>query len=160
MENLEQIMEANARYADSHPSSLPAAPERRLVVITCMDCRINPDEALGLGVGEAHVLRNAGGLVTDDVLRSLIVSSGLLGTTEAVVIMHTDCGMGKYGEDEARGKLGADGGRWPQPFGFFSSVEDALAHGVEKIRSCPLLPPDFDVHGLIFDVTDGRLRPL
>jgi carbonic anhydrase len=160
-ENLERILAANAGYAESvHSSALQSTPARQLVVITCMDCRINPYEVLGISAGEAHVLRNAGGIVTGDTLRSLAVSHGLLGTKEAVVIMHTDCGMGKYSESEVRRKLGIGRLRRPFRFGCFSSVEDALAESVAKIRSSPLLPPSFKVHGLIFDVSDGRLRPV
>ena len=161
VENLRRILEANARYAESaHSSSLAAMPAQNLVVITCMDCRLNPYEAFGLAAGEAHVLRNAGGIVTGDTLRSLIVSHGLLGTKEAVVIMHTDCGMAKYSEREVRAKLGLGRARRPFRFGCFTSVEEALAESLAKIRRCSLLPPNFKVHGLIFDVTDGRLKPL
>jgi len=161
MDNLRKMLEANARYAETAHGSFPTStPARQLVVITCMDCRLNPYEVLGLAAGEAHVLRNAGGIVTGDTLRSLVVSHGLLGTKEAVVVMHTDCGMGKYSERQVRRKLGIGRVRRPLRFGCFSSVDEALAESVAKVRNCSLLPPDFRVYGLIFDVSDGRLRPV
>jgi len=159
VENLTSILEANARYAHGdHVPNLPATPSRQLVVITCMDCRMNPYGVLGLIEGDAHMLRNAGGLVTDDILRSLIVSAGLLGTREAVVIMHTDCGMGKASEDEMRRKLSLGPSDEPRRLGAFSSLEDALAESVAKVKSCAFLPPGFEVRGLIFDVADGLLK--
>lgn len=159
MDNLQQILEANRRYVErGHSPRLPSSPSRHLVTITCMDCRLNPYEALGLAAGEAHVIRNAGGIVTSDTLRSLVVSRGLLGTDEAVVIMHTDCGMSHHTEREIREKLGMRRGRGPRKFGCFSSLEDALAESIAKIKMCPLLPPSFKVSGLIFDVSSGELR--
>jgi carbonic anhydrase len=159
VENLAAIMDANARYAEAaHAPDLPATPSRRLVVVTCMDCRMNPYGVLGLVEGQAHVLRNAGGLVTDDILRSMIVSSNLLGTREAIVVMHTDCGMGKASEDEMRAKIGLRPDDEPRRLGAFSALEDALAESLEKVRSCPHLPDEFVVRGFVFDVASGRLH--
>ena len=159
MENLAAILEANARYAaGDHTPHLPATPARRLVVVTCMDCRMNPYGVLGLVEGQAHVLRNAGGLVTDDILRSMIVSAGFLGTREAVVIMHTDCGMAKASEEEMRQKLALGPDDEPRRLGAFSSLEDTLAESVAKVRSCPHLPDDFEVRGFVFDVESGLLH--
>ncbi len=160
--NLERILEANSRYAArDHAPQLPSTPFRHLVVITCMDCRVDPYSALGLRPGEAHILRNAGGLVTKDTLRSLIVSHNLLGTREAVIIMHTDCGMRTHRDAEIRERIRANHGhRTRAKFECFESMEDALARSISMIKECKELSPTFGVAGLVFDVSDGRLRPL
>ena len=124
-----------------------------------MDARLDPLAALGLRVGEAHVIRNAGGLATDDVLRSLVISSTLLGTEAALVVGHTDCGMTRFSNYELRQRLrdrGVDAGEidfLPFPF-----VDARVAESVERLRDSPLLPASFEVHGLVFDVTTGHVR--
>lgn len=162
MDNLERILGANRRYAErDHDPRLSSTPFLHLVVITCMDCRVDPYTALGLAPGEAHILRNAGGVVTKDTLRSLLVSHNLLGTNEAVIIMHTDCGMRKYGDTDIRRRIRANQGVSTRAkFDSFESMEEALARSVAAIRSCRGLPPAFKVTGLVFDVVDGRIRAL
>ena len=124
-----------------------------------MDVRLDPLAALGLRLGEAHVIRNAGGLATDDALRSLVISSTLLGTEAALVVGHTDCGMTRFSNYELRQRLrdrGVDAGEidfLPFPF-----VDARVAESVELLRASPLLPASFEVHGLVFDVTTGHLR--
>jgi carbonic anhydrase len=126
-----------------------------------MDCRIDPYAALGLRPGEAHILRNAGGIVTRDTLRSLIVSHHLLGTDEAVIIMHTDCGMLKHRDADIRRTIRENLGRSTRAsFGTFDSVEEALRESIARIRDCPSLSRSFKVSGLQFDVADGRVRAL
>jgi carbonic anhydrase len=124
-----------------------------------MDARLDPLAALGLRVGEAHVIRNAGGLATDDALRSLVISSTLLGTEAALVVGHTDCGMTRFSNYELRQRLrdrGVDAGEidfLPFPF-----VDARVAESVKLLRDSPLLPASFEVHGLVFDVTTGHVR--
>ncbi len=160
--NLERILEANSRYAvRDHSPDLPSTPFRHLVVITCMDCRVDPYATLGLRPGEAHILRNAGGIVTKDTLRSMIVSHNLLGTQEAVIIMHTDCGMRTHRDRDIRERIRTNHGRTTRAkFECFESMEDALARSIAAIKGCKELSPNFAVAGLVFDVSDGRLRPL
>ena len=124
-----------------------------------MDARLDPLAALGLRLGEAHVIRNAGGLATDDALRSLVISSTLLGTEAALVVGHTDCGMTRFSNYELRQRLrdrGVDAGEidfLPFPF-----VDARVAESVKLLRDSPLLPASFEVHGLVFDVTTGHVR--
>jgi carbonic anhydrase len=133
---LDRILAANRRYADgSPPAGLPRPPARNLIVITCMDARIDPFRALGLRIGDAHVLRNAGAVVSDEVLRSIEVSRGM-GTSAALLIGHTDC-AGYLTEEEAA---------------------DAVRAGLQRLRSA--LPEEFEVHGLVFDVETARLRAM
>jgi carbonic anhydrase len=124
-----------------------------------MDARLDPLAALGLRVGEAHVIRNAGGLATDDALRSHVVSSTLLGTEAALVVGHTDCGMTRFSNYELRQRLrdrGVDAGE--MDFLPFQFVDARVAESVKRLRDSPLLPPSFEVHGLVFDVKTGHVR--
>jgi carbonic anhydrase len=123
---------------------IPPAPARRLVVVTCMDARLEPLRQLGLELGDAHVLRNAGAVVTDDVLRSLAVSTTFMGTREALVVGHTDCGIERLGTDLLP----------------YDSVEVAVRDGVRRILDSPLLPEGFSASGRIYDVETGELRPV
>ncbi len=127
-----------------------------------MDARIDPAKILGLADGDAHVIRNAGGIVTDDALRSLAVSLWLLGTEEALVIGHTDCGMAKFTDEELRERVRAEGGSAADDVSFlaFSDVETAVRDGVRRIVSSPLLPSSFDAAGFVYDVRSGRLQRL
>jgi carbonic anhydrase len=160
MGNLDAIRDANNRYvAQLHEPGVASAPSRHLVIITCMDTRLDPNAALGLRPGEAHVLRNGGGIVTDDVLRSLVISHNLLGTDEAVVLMHTDCGLRKNTNDDVRRAVrDRHGVELDVDFRCFDSLSAALERSVAAIRACDGLAPDFKVTGLVFDVADGRVR--
>ena len=157
-----RLLAENERYTEAFDrSALTAAPLTGLVVIACMDARLDIEESLGLRTGDAHVIRNAGGLVTDDVIRSLIVSQRLLGTTEVVLIEHTRCGL--HGADEAaiHADLAAATGvpleEAQVPLGSFADLEANLRAQVAMLRDHPLLGAG-PVHGLIFDVATGRLH--
>ncbi|HEU4392574.1 MAG TPA: carbonic anhydrase [Solirubrobacterales bacterium] len=134
-------------------------PSRRLAIVTCMDCRIDLSAALGLELGEAHVLRNAGGIVTDDTIRSLAISQRKLGTREVLVVHHTDCGMEKISDADFRAELEADSGVAPDfPIGAFADVEDSVRESVRRVRESPFVPHRDAVRGFVYDVETHRLR--
>jgi carbonic anhydrase len=153
----EEILGANERYASGFDKGgLRAAPVRRFAVVTCMDARLDPARFLGLEEGDAHVIRNAGGLVTDDALRSLVISHHELGTQEAFVIGHAGCGMIGLSNEHMRGKLG----RAAENVDFlgFADLDEAVRGSVKKIAESPLLPDTFGATGYVYDVQTGRLR--
>jgi carbonic anhydrase len=154
-----RLLAENERYTESFDrSALTPAPLSGLAILACMDARLDVGEALGLRVGDAHILRNAGGLATDDVIRSIIVSQQLLGTDEIIVIGHTGCGL--LGADEAALRerlIAATGEDVDIGFGSFDDLEASIRASVERIRTHPWLKP-VPVHGLIFDVATGRLH--
>jgi carbonic anhydrase len=145
--------EASLAVPDASPR-----PRLRVAVLTCMDARIDPLAMLGLERGDAHVIRNAGGLVTDDALRSLAASQRLLGTEEIVVVMHEDCGLLGASDEEFAGALAADGAAPSWRLGSFSNLDDALREGLERLRSAPELPAREHLHGFVFDPRSGALR--
>jgi carbonic anhydrase len=152
---------ANEVYADDFSKGdLPIPPGRRLAVVTCMDARIDPARCLGLEVGDAHVIRNAGGLVTDDALRSLVISHWLLGTQEVVVIAHTECGMLTFSNDDLRSKLREEAGADAADVDFkpFPDLEESVRESVRAVRESPLLPDSLEVSGWIYDVHSGRIN--
>ena len=153
----EEILAANEAYAATFDKGdLPAPPARSLAVVTCMDARLDPARFLGLEEGDAHVIRNAGGIVTDDALRSLVISHHLLGTQEALVIGHTDCGMLTFTDDELRERLGADAAG--VDFHAFPDLEERVRQSVAAIRDSPLLPESFGARGYVYDVRSGRVE--
>jgi carbonic anhydrase len=153
----DEIRAANERYAGSFAKGdLPMPPGRRFAVVTCMDARLDPAAFLGLEEGDAHVIRNAGGVVTDDALRSLVISHHLLGTQEAVVIGHTDCGMLTFTDDELRERLGPDAAG--VHFHSFPDLEERVRQSVRAIAESPLLPASFHASGFVYDVGSGRLQ--
>ena len=150
---VDEIQEANRSYASEFDKGdLPMPPGRKFAVITCMDARLDPAKFLGLDEGDAHVIRNAGAVVTDDALRSLIISHHLLGTEEAVVIAHTDCGMLTFKDEELQDRLDTD-----VEFHAFPNVEENVRSGVTKIENSPLLPDSFSARGFVYDVRTGAL---
>jgi len=153
-----RVLAANRRYVESfHPSALTAAPASGLAIIACMDARIDVEAALGLRIGDAHIIRNAGGLATDDAIRSLIVSQERLGTDRLLVIGHTGCGLEGADEAEMRDHLAARTGRRLEiAFGSFPDVEASVRAQVERLRAHPWVRP-VPIHGLIFDVATGGL---
>ena len=156
---IDELLEHNRRYAETYETGLPPRPAKKVAVLSCMDARLIPSRILGLREGEAHIIRNAGGLATDDAIRSLAISQHLLGTEEIVVIGHTDCGLEKAGEEELRDSLAEEAGeRPPWPLGAFDSVEESVRSSVDAIRSSPFIPNGERVHGFVFEVETGRLR--
>lgn len=152
-------MAENERYQEAFDrSALTAAPLTGLAILACMDARLDVEEALGLRTGDAHIIRNAGGLATDDAIRSLIISQQLLGTDEIVVIGHTGCGLLGIDEGALRERLGAASGRSLEiEFGAFADLEANVRAQVDRLRAHPWLKRVL-VHGLIFDVETGALR--
>jgi carbonic anhydrase len=158
---IDDALRANARYAERFAhGGLPARPRRGLAVVACMDARLDVFRALGLEPGDAHVIRNAGGVVTEDVLRSLIVSHHLGGTREVVVINHTDCAMLTVKDDELAARLLEATGRAPVAparFHGFTDLRENVRRQVLAVRSHPWLPPTITVRGFVYDVGTGRL---
>jgi carbonic anhydrase len=136
-----------------------ARPAKAVAVVTCMDCRVDPLSALGLKPGDAHVLRNAGGVVTDDVIRSLAISQRRLGTRAITLVHHTDCGMLTLTDDSFRAELQAETGMAP-PFAIesFTDIEDDVRQSILRIRSSPFLLHRDEVSGFVYDVENGQLR--
>lgn len=159
---LEECMQANRTFADSfgQRAQLAKHPAKQLVVLTCMDCRMQVEDILGLKPGDAHVLRNAGGIATDDVIRSLILSYRLGGSREIFVLNHTGCGLLGLYDDQVRKELAMETGRDTAGLEFFGfrDLESNVNRQVQKIRESPFIPHDIAVHGLIFDVKTGNLH--
>ena len=156
MSVVDEVTAANESYASGFEGGrLPMPPGRKFAVVTCMDARLDPAKFLGLAVGDAHVVRNAGGLVNEETIRSLVISHHLLGTEEALVIGHTDCGMLTFTNADLHEKLGPEAeGIDFQPF---PDVADRVRQSVEAIRSNPLLPGSFGATGFVYDVHTGRI---
>jgi len=149
----------NQRYAAQFDrSALPLPPGRRLAVLACMDARLTVEDVLGLRTGDAHIIRNAGGLATDDALRSLVISQQLLGTEEIIVIEHTGCGMLTFRDDEVRQEIAQRTGTDVDlAFHAFPELEANLRQQLARIRSHPWIK-DVPIHGLVYEVESGRLR--
>jgi carbonic anhydrase len=159
MDVTDQLVENNAEYAEEHGEHhLDVQPALHLAVVTCMDSRIDVFAALGLENGQAHILRNGGGVITDDVIRSLALSQRKLGTREIVLIHHTDCGLSKITDDGFRAELQEDTGM-PPSFAIesFTDVEASVRGSIARIRSSPFLPHRDSVRGFVYDVDTGRL---
>lgn len=160
MTTLDDLLRANEQYAaDFHDPNLPGRAARGLALVTCMDSRIDPLGMLGLQKGDAKILRNAGGRVTGDVLRTLVLAVHLLGVDQVLLVQHTDCRMAKVNEDEAHAAILAASGIDTRSLEFrtISDQRAALQTDVQRVRSSPYLPPDLVVAGGIFDVHTGRL---
>lgn len=157
----EETLKANEGYArDFTLGHLPMPPARKLAVVACMDARLMVDQMLGLETGDAHIIRNAGGLVSDDALRSLIISHHLLGTQEFIIINHTDCGMLTFKDEELRTKLQQQTGTTPDAptqFHAFTDVEENVRQQMEKVKGHPWIPRQISVRGFIYDVKTGKL---
>lgn len=160
MPSFRRIREANREYAEHfHDSGLGPSPTRHLVILTCMDARIDLFRAAGLEIGDAHILRNAGGRATDDVLRSMTLSAWLLDTREFVVIHHTDCGLAGRSNDGLRNLVREHTGAetWHVDFLPFTDLVESVRADVARLRASPLLPRDASIWGAVFDVHDGTL---
>ena len=155
----DECLADNERYARNFAGSLSMPPSRRLAVVACMDARLDVYALLGLGTGEAHVIRNAGGVVTDDVIRSLAISQRLLGTDEIVLIHHTDCGMLTFTDDTFRRTVQDETGiKPPWAAESFTDLDEDVRQSVARIAASPFLPHRDAVRGFVFDVGTGRLR--
>ncbi len=157
MSVVDEVTAANERYASgSAKGDLPLPPGRKFAVVTCMDARLDPARFLGLEEGDAHVIRNAGGIVNDETIRSLVLSHQLLGTEEAIVIGHSDCGMLTFTNADVHEKLGPESESIDfQPF---PDVAERVRQSVETIRSHPLLGESFGATGFVYDVGSGRIE--
>jgi carbonic anhydrase len=161
-QTIDDLIRANERYAaefDLEQGMLPAPPRKNLAIVSCMDARIRVHRILDLEEGDAHVIRNAGGLVTDDTIRSLAISQRRLDTRAVMVIQHTRCGMNGLDEDELREELKRDAGEEPDwPIGAFADLEQSVRDSVERLRQSPYLVHRDAIRGFVYDVTTGRLH--
>jgi carbonic anhydrase len=157
---IDELLAGNRRFADSLPAGhLDVRPRRRLAIVTCMDSRLDVFAALGLGDGEAHVLRNAGGAITDDVIRSLAISQRRLGTEAVMLIHHTDCGMQKVSDDGFRAELQQATGVSPSfAIESFTDVDADVRQSILRVRRSEFLPHRDQVRGFVYDVDTHRLR--
>jgi len=180
--NLEQILESNIRYADTNSEffGLDIKPKRKIAILTCMDARLDPLKFSGLQLGDAHIIRNAGGRASNDALRSLVISYKLLDTNEIYVVHHTDCGMLTFTDDdmkellaESLGHADHDGEKWINTSEFhgsidgeyvnwltFSDLEQSVIDDLNRIKNYPLIPDFIGIHGLIYDVETGKLKEI
>jgi carbonic anhydrase len=160
MDAIDELLANNQAFADSLPAEhLDVRPRRRLAVVTCMDSRLDVFSALGLGDGEAHILRNAGGVITDDVIRSLAVSQRRLGTREVMLVHHTDCGMLSLSDDGFRAELQEATGVAPAfAIESFSDLDADVRQSVLRVRRSSFLPHREVVRGFVYDVDSHRLR--
>jgi carbonic anhydrase len=156
----DELLRNNERYAEGFDSGeLPLPPAKGLAVVACMDARLHVSKVLGLEEGDAHIIRNAGGVVTDDEIRSLAISQRLLGTKEIVLIHHTDCGMLTFSDDEFRGQIEAETGVRPEwAAEAFADLDDDVRQSAARIKASPFIPHKDDVRGFVYDVETGRLR--
>jgi carbonic anhydrase len=156
----DEMLRSNRDYAAAFDKGgLPMPPGRHVAVVACMDARLNVYGMLGLTEGDAHVIRNAGGVVSDDVVRSLAISQRLLGTREIVLIHHTDCGMLTFRDDELKARIEADTGLRP-PFALeaFADLDADVRQSLRRVRSSPYIPHRDRVRGFVYEVENGRLR--
>ncbi|MET3803548.1 carbonic anhydrase [Nakamurella sp. UYEF19] len=159
MSAIDHLLHANEQYAATFPGPRPLRPKLRLAVISCMDSRLDLFGALGLDIGDAHLMRNAGGLPTDDILRSLALSQRALGTREVVLIHHTQCGMQDFDDETFREKLAAESGEtppWDVPG--FHDLHATMRASLARVRGCGWIPHRDDVRGFIFDIATARLE--
>jgi len=150
----------NAKYAETFDKAdLPLPPAGKAAVVACMDARMDPARLLGLEEGDAHVIRNAGGVVSDDVIRSLVISQRLLGTEEIILLHHTDCGMVTFKDDDVKAAIEADTGLRPTfAMEAFPDVEEDVRQSIRRIEACPFIPVRNRVRGFVYDVESGRLN--
>jgi carbonic anhydrase len=160
MSNTDDLLARNAQFAAGFDAGdLPMAPGRKVAVLACMDARLDPARALGLEPGDAHVIRNAGGVVTEDAIRSLVISQRLLGTEEIVLIHHTGCGMLRFTDDEVLDTIESDVGTRPDfALRCFPDLEEDLRESTAALRANPFLPQTKSVRGFVYDIETGALR--
>ena len=156
----DDLLRNNEAYAESfEKGDLPLPPAKGVAVVACMDARLDVHKILGLEEGDAHVIRNAGGVITDDEIRSLAISQRLLGTREIILIHHTDCGMLTFTDDELKQQIHEDVGIKPHfPMESFSDLEEDVRQSVARIQASPFVPNKYAVRGFVYEVETGRLR--
>lgn len=154
----DQLLKNNAAYAETFSGPLPLPPAKNIAIVACMDARLNVYGALGLNEGDAHVIRNAGGVITEDEIRSLAISQRLLGTKEIVLIHHTDCGMVTFTDDEFKAAIERDTGVRPAwAAESFADEVDDVRQSLRRVRNSPFIPHTDSVRGFVFDVATGLL---
>jgi carbonic anhydrase len=156
----DDLLRNNESYAGSFDKAdLPMPPGKKTAVVACMDARLDPARALGLQEGDAHVIRNAGGVITDDAIRSLAISQRLLGTEEIILIHHTDCGMLTFKDDEFKASIQEETGIKPEwAAEAFGDLDEDVRQSVARIKASPFIPTKDGVRGFVYEVETGRLR--
>ena len=160
MSTTDELLRNNERYTNSFDKrDLPMPPAKQIAIVTCMDARLSPYVMLGLSEGDAHVIRNAGGVITDDEIRSLMISQRLLGTREVMLIHHTDCGMLTFSDEELREQIQQEVGIKPHfPLETFADLEEDVRQSIKRIEASPFIPHKDSVRGFIYEVENGHLR--
>jgi carbonic anhydrase len=160
MPAIDELVDNAESYAKSFErGELPLPPAKRIAIVACMDARLNPYGLLGLEEGDAHVIRNAGGVITDDEIRSLAISQRLLGTEEIMLIHHTDCGMLTFADDDFRRQVQDDTGIKPEwAAETFSDLDEDVRQSIARIKASPFIPHKDQIRGFVYDVHDGSLR--
>jgi carbonic anhydrase len=158
----DELLQNNERYADGFDKGeLPLPPARGVAVVACMDARLHVSKVLGLEEGDAHIIRNAGGVVSDDAIRSLAISQRLLGTREIILIHHTDCGMLTFTDDEFRRQIQQETGVRPEwAAEAFPDLDDDVRQNIARIKASPFIPHKESVRGFVYEVQSGRLREI
>jgi carbonic anhydrase len=158
MSTIDHLLHANASFVETYPGGRPKQPKLRMAIIECMDSRIDTFAALGLQIGDAHIIRNGGGLITEDVLRSLAISQRALGTQAVMIMHHTDCGMHGFDDTAFRAELAAETGQeptWDVPG--FTDIEGMVRKSVATVRDCGWILHRDDVRGFVYDVQTGKI---
>jgi carbonic anhydrase len=162
MSVIDEGLKVNQEYAQSFKlGGLNMPPARKLAIVACMDARMTVEQMLGLKTGDAHIIRNAGGIITEDAVRSLIISHYLLGTQEFMIINHTDCGMLTFKDQELKGRLIKETkvvASSPEAFHSFGDVETNVQEQIQKLKSHPWIPKEIPVRGFVYNVKTGRLK--
>jgi carbonic anhydrase len=160
MSTTDDLLKNNESFAQSfNKGDLPLPPARKIAIVACMDARLNPYPILGLELGDAHVIRNAGGVITDDEIRSLAISQHLLGTEEIMLIHHTDCGMLTFKDQEFADRLEAETGQRPGwEARSFHDLDQDVRDSIQRIKNSPFIPRTDSVRGFVYDVGSGELR--
>ena len=160
MAAIDDLLENNAGYAANfNEGDAPGQPALRLAVVACMDARLDTHALLGIGAGDAHVIRNAGGVVTDDAIRSLTISQRLLGTTSIMLIHHTGCGMQTFRDDDLKDAIEADTGIRPSfAMEAFPDLDGDIRQSIARIKASPFIPNTDDVRGFVYDCETGKLN--
>ncbi len=156
----DDVLKNNAQYAEGFDKAdLPLPPALNMALVACMDARLDTHKLLGIQEGDAHVIRNAGGVVTDDVIRSLVISQRLLGTREVVLIHHTDCGMLTFRDDDVKDAILADTGLRPSfAMEAFGNLEGDVRQSIARIKASPFVPAKDQIRGFVYDCATGRLN--